>query len=40
LHRTFACVDTVPVTFWNDLIDEDLTDWLFVAGDEPFAGGG
>ena len=40
LHRTFAYVDTVPVTFWNDLIDEDLTDWLFVAGDEPFAGGG
>jgi spermidine synthase len=40
LHRTFACVDAVPVTFWNDLIDEDLTDWLFVAGDEPFAGGG
>ena len=37
LYRTFAVVETIPVTFWDDLVDEELTDWLFVARDEAFA---
>jgi spermidine synthase len=37
LRRTFKAVETVPVTCWNDLVDEEFTDWLFVARDEPFS---
>jgi spermidine synthase len=37
LHRTFKVVEAVAVTFWNDLVDEEFTDWLFVARDEPFS---
>jgi len=37
LRRTFDVVESVPVTFWNDLVDEELTDWLFLARDEPLA---
>ncbi len=37
LRAEFAFVETVPVTFINDLVDEELTDWLFVARDEPIA---
>jgi spermidine synthase len=35
LRAAFAIVETVPVSFVNDLVDEELTDWLFVARDEP-----
>ncbi len=37
LRATFAVVEAVPVSFVNDLIDEESTDWLFVAHDEPSA---
>jgi len=40
LRATFAVVEVVPVSFVNDLVEEEHTDWLFVARDEPFAGGG
>ncbi|MBW2292844.1 MAG: spermidine synthase [Deltaproteobacteria bacterium] len=33
LHSTFAVVETVPVSFENDLVDEEHTDWLFLARD-------
>ena len=33
LRRTFASVETEPVTVVNDLIDEEQTDWLFFAHD-------
>ena len=34
LRAEFAIVETVPVTFMNDLVEEEQTDWLFVARDE------
>jgi spermidine synthase len=34
LRAEFKIVEAVPVTFVNDLVDEELTDWLFVAHDE------
>jgi spermidine synthase len=37
LHQTFSNVDTVPVAFFNELVDEEHTDWLFLARDEPRA---
>ena len=37
LRAAFAVVEAIPVTFMNDLVDEEQTDWLFVARDEPFA---
>ncbi len=37
LRRTFKVIETMSVTFWNDLVEEELTDWLFVARDEPFS---
>jgi hypothetical protein len=40
LHAAFSVVETVPVTFVNELVDEEHTDWLFVARDEPGASGG
>ncbi len=33
LHATFDVVDVVGVQYMNDLIDEEHTDWLFLAGD-------
>jgi len=33
LRATFGTVATVPVTVVNDLVDEEQTDWLFVAHD-------
>jgi spermidine synthase len=36
LRAAFAVVETLPVSYVNDLIgDEEHTDWLFVARDEP-----
>jgi spermidine synthase len=38
LGRAFGRVETVPVRFLNDLVDEESTDWLFLAcDDEPGA---
>jgi spermidine synthase len=37
LHTVFATVEALPVTVMNDLVDEEQTDWLFVARDEPRA---
>ena len=37
LRASFDVVEVVPVTYENDLVDEEHTDWLFVACDEPFA---
>ena len=34
LGRVFQCVETHPVRFLNDLVDEESTDWLFLARDE------
>jgi spermidine synthase len=34
LRAAFAIVEIVPVRFVNDLVDEEHTDWLFVARDE------
>ncbi len=34
LRATFSTVATVPVTVMNDLVDEEQTDWLFIAHDE------
>ncbi len=31
LHATFGTVEVVPVTYLNDLVDEQHTDWLFLA---------
>jgi spermidine synthase len=39
LHNAFAHVEAVPVTYMNDLVDEEHTDWLFVACDEPIGSG-
>ena len=33
LRAAFAVVETVPVSFVNDLVDEEHTDWLFLAHD-------
>jgi len=33
LRQTFAAVETVPVSYVNDLVDEEHTDWLFLARD-------
>jgi len=35
LRATFGAVDCVPVTCVNDLVDEEQTDWLFLARREP-----
>ncbi len=35
LHAAFAIVEIVPVSYVNDLVDEEHTDWLFIARDEP-----
>lgn len=37
LRSTFSIVELVPVTVMNDLVDEEQTDWLFIARDEPIA---
>ena len=37
LGRVFQCVETHPVRFLNDLVDEESTDWLFLARDEETA---
>jgi spermidine synthase len=34
LHATFDVVDVVKVQYFNDLVDEEHTDWLFLARDE------
>jgi spermidine synthase len=34
LHSAFAHVEVVPVRYVNDLVDEEHTDWLFLASDE------
>ena len=34
LHAAFDVVDVVPVRYVNDLVDEEHTDWLFLARDE------
>lgn len=34
LHAAFAVVEVVPVSYFNDLVDEEHTDWLFLARDE------
>jgi spermidine synthase len=34
LGSAFRYVETVPVRFLNDLVDEESTDWLFLARDE------
>jgi len=39
LRATFAVVETVQVGYVNALVDEECTDWLFVAYDEPMASG-
>jgi len=38
LRATFTQVETIPVSYWNDLVDEEHTDWLFVARDGPTPG--
>jgi spermidine synthase len=38
LRASFTHVETIPVSFVNDLVDEEDTDWLFVAHDGPLAG--
>ena len=40
LRATFAVVEIVPVSYVNDLVDEQHTDWLFLARDEPATSGG
>jgi spermidine synthase len=35
LRTVFSVAETVPVSFVDDLLDEEHTDWLFVARDEP-----
>jgi len=36
LHASFEFVEVLPVIYVNDLVDEEHTDWLFLARDEPF----
>lgn len=38
LRGVFARVEAVPVTSVNELVDEEKTNWLFIAGDSPFEG--
>ena len=38
LRAAFVVVEAVPVVYMNDLVDEEHTDWLFVARDEVGAG--
>ena len=33
LRAAFAVVEIVPVKYVNDLVDEEHTDWLFLARD-------
>jgi len=40
LRAGFSFVEALPVTAVNELVEEEFTDWLFVAGDEPFASTG
>ena len=35
LRAVFTVAETVPVRFVDDLLDEEHTDWLFLARDEP-----
>jgi spermidine synthase len=35
LRASFETVEVVPVRYFNDLVDEEHTDWLFVASDSP-----
>lgn len=35
LRSVFPAAETVPVRFVDDLLDEEHTDWLFVAREEP-----
>ena len=35
LRASFAIVEVLPVTYVNDLVGEEHTDWLFLARDEP-----
>lgn len=35
LREVFASVEAVPITVLNDLVDEEQTDWLFIARDTP-----
>jgi len=35
LRAAFAVVESVPITYMNDLVDEEHTDWLFLARDVP-----
>jgi len=37
LRATFTHVETLPIRFVNDLVDEEDTDWLFVARDGALA---
>jgi spermidine synthase len=37
LRATFDTVEVVPVSFVDDLVDEEHTDWLFIASDERIA---
>jgi SAM-dependent methyltransferase len=39
LRASFECVEVVPVSFENDLVDERDTDWLFLAYDPPSGAG-
>ena len=34
LRASFTVVEIVPVTYLNELVEEEHTDWLFLAGDE------
>jgi len=34
LRASFDVVEVVPVTYENDLVAEEHTDWLFVAWDK------
>lgn len=38
LRRAFDVVEVVPVVYMNDLVEEEHTDWLFVARGEPDGG--
>jgi hypothetical protein len=33
LHSAFDVIEVVPVRYINDLVDEEHTDWLFLARD-------
>ncbi|MDH3205791.1 MAG: spermidine synthase [Gemmatimonadota bacterium] len=35
LRAAFDVVEAIPVKYFNDLVDEEHTDWLFVARDGP-----